>query len=425
MKILLLSDSYSPIVNGVVSSVTTLRRSLLAQNHDVRVLACGDRRGASFDGDVYRLPSIGLNAIYPDLRLARPMDRKVLGSIIQWGPDVVHSHTEFVAFFWARKLADQLASPHVHTYHTVYEDYTHYFFPSRVWGRRFVSRLSRRVLERTDLAIAPTRKVEALLTDYGVTTPIRVIPTGVDLTRFAPASGEARLRLAPLHGAPRPGDARRPGRRAMRAEPAASCSRPDLRRRLGIPDDEPVILFVGRLAQEKNLTETVTLLSRLPRGLRWRCVVVGDGPQAAHLRHLVFKLGLGERVLFTGGVDPAVVGDYYRLGDVFVSSSVSETQGLTYLEALASGLPLLCRADPALDDVVVDDVNGYTYSTPEQFLASMSALLGSPGLRARLAEQARPSVLAHSENQFAYSVVSAYEDAWTTRHRRLRIGRAA
>lgn len=420
MKILLLSDSYSPLVNGVVSSVTTLQRSLLAQGHDVRVLACGDRRGASFDGDVYRLPSIGLNAIYPDLRLARPMDRKVLGSIIQWGPDVVHSHTEFVAFFWARKLADQLGSPHVHTYHTVYEDYTHYFCPSRVWGRKFVSQFSRRVLERTDLAIAPTRKVEALLADYGVTTPIRVIPTGVDLTRFVPASGEARLSLAPLaHGA------RGPGRRAMRAEPAVSRSRPDLRRRLGISDDEPVILFVGRLAQEKNLTETFTLLSHLPRALRWRCVVVGDGPHATQLQHVVFKLGLGERVLFTGGVDPAVVGDYYRLGDVFVSSSISETQGLTYLEALASGLPLLCRADPALEDVVVDDVNGYTYSTPEQFLTFMTALLDSPTRRARLAEQARPSVLAHSENQFAHSIVCAYEDAWATRHRRPRIGRVA
>lgn len=431
MKILLLSDSYSPMVNGVVSSVTTLQRGLLAQGHDVRVLACGDRRGASFDGDVYRLPSIGLNAIYPDARVARPMDRKVLGSIVQWGPDMLHSHTEFVAFLWARRLADQLGSPHAHTYHTVYEDYTHYFCPSRVLGQRLVSGLSRRVLDSTDLAIAPTSKVEDLLSAYGVSTPIRVIPTGVDLTKFSPAVDSAELTLTPastasFRPARRGHTARKLARHAERADRPISFDRPDLRKRLGIPDDEPVILFVGRLAQEKNLTETLQLLSQLPAGTPWHCVIVGDGPQAAHLQQLVFKLGLDNRVVFTGGVAPSHVADYYRLGDIFVSSSSSETQGLTYLEALATGLPLLCRADPAIEDVVTDGVNGYAYTTPEQFIARMTDMLTDPDLRDHLAAGARPSVMAHSEGTFVDAVVAAYEEALDRKHRRgSRIGRVA
>ena len=398
MKVLLLSDWYPPAVNGVVSSVKTLRRGLEAQGHDVRVLATGSERATTFDGDVYRIASVGVGALYPMARLGKPLDRVVLEHVLEWAPDVIHSHTEFVAFVWARRIADALDVPHVHTYHTVYEDYTHYFSPSRKVGKAVAAKLTRRVLGGTDLVVVPTAKVEKLLRTYRLPLPIRVIPTGVDLDRFTCET--------------------RSGADGTRGRDA-------LRQRLGIAADTPVVLFVGRLAHEKNLGETFGLMARL-RHLDWRFVVVGDGPAAAHCHQLAANQAISGRVIFTGGVDPDVVSDFYRIGDVFVSSSRSETQGLTYIEALASGLPVLCRADPVLDGVVVDDTNGYQYTAGHQFTSLMTRLLTEPGLRRRLAEGARAGAMRFSEQSFADAVASAYAEASAkTAVRRRRLGRAA
>lgn len=399
MKVLLLSDWYAPAVNGVVSSVKSLRRGLETQGHDVRVLATGSERATTFDGDVYRIASVGVGALYPMARLGKPLDRGVLESVLDWAPDVVHSHTEFVAFMWARRFADYLDVPHVHTYHTVYEDYTHYFSPSRTVGRAVAAQLTRRVLGGTDLVVVPTAKVEKLLRTYRLPLPIRVIPTGVDLDRF---TCETLLR----HG--------------------GSGGRAQLRRRLGIPPHTPVILFVGRLAHEKNLAETFRLIARM-RQFDWRFVVVGDGPWASHARHSAAAHGIAERVVFTGAVDPESVSDYYRIGDVFVSSSRSETQGLTYIEALASGVPVLCRSDPVLDGVVVDDVNGYQYTSAHRFNAHMAELLTDKRLRTRLAEGARAGAMRFSEQGFAESVARAYAESieMAARRRRPWMGRAA
>lgn len=397
MKVLILSDWHPPAVNGVVSSVNSLRRGLEARGHDVRVLATGSERYTTFDGRVYRIASLGVGALYPMARLGKPLDRGVLEHVLEWAPDVIHSHTEFVAFVWARRIADYLDVPHVHTYHTVYEDYTHYFSPSRKVGRAVAAKLTRRVLGGTDLVVVPTAKVETLLRAYRLPVPIRVIPTGVDLQRFT-------------------------------CEPRASEgseARAELRRRLAIPPATPAVIYVGRLAHEKNLAETFRLMARL-RHLDWRFVVVGDGPAAAATRHLATRFGITDRVVFTGGVDPSVVCDYYRVGDVFVSSSRSETQGLTYLEALASGLPVLCRADPVLDGVVVDAVNGYQYENAHQFGSRMSELLTDVDLRRRLGEGARAGAMRFSEAAFADAVSRAYlESLEIASRRRPWLGRAA
>lgn len=372
-RILLLSDCHRPAVNGVVASIDALRQGLLEAGQDVRLLTFTDTRATSFDGSIYRLPSLPAGAVYPHARLGRPVDRDLLDHVTRWGPQLVHSHTEFVAFWWARRLAGRLGAPHVHTYHTLYEDYTHYFCPHPRLGRAVSAGLTRRALRRTDHVIAPTAKIETLLRGYGVPRPISVVPTGVDLTRFRP-------------------------------EPADEI----LRRSLGLRPDVPVVLSVGRLAMEKNLTETITLLARL-RDRPWQLVVVGDGPQAGALHDLVRDLHLGDRAHFTGAVAPETVHAYYRLGDIFVTSSGSETQGLTVLEALASGLPTLCRADPALHGVVIDGVNGWQYGDPDDFARTLGALLSDPTLRRRWSIGAADTAARFAIPRFVESVTRTYD----------------
>ena len=372
---LLLTDSYRPTVNGVTTSVDELRRGLAEAGHDVRVLTVGPVRRTTLEDGVYRLPSLDASSIYPHARLGRPVDARTFADLVAWRPDVVHSHTEFVAFWWARRLAHRLAVPHVHTYHTLYADYTHYFFPHEGVGRALSARFARRTLNRTTAVIAPTAKIERLLRGYGVRVPIAVVPTGVDLTRFTPGPPSE-----------------------------------ELRRSLGLADGIPVILSLGRLAAEKNVTEVVDLLSGL-RDEAWQLVVAGDGPQAGALRRQVERLGLADRVRFAGAVDPADVPDYYRLADVFVSASRSETQGLTYLEALASGVPVLCRDDPSLDGIVHDGRNGRRYCDAEEFGRSLAWLLRDAGQRRRWSQGAVETASGLGRAAFVDAVCATYDRA--------------
>jgi 1,2-diacylglycerol 3-alpha-glucosyltransferase len=374
-RVLLLTDTYRPTVNGVVSSVEELRRGLLEAGHDVRVLTVGPGRRTTFDAGIYRLPSLDASSIYPHARLGRPVDGETLADLVAWRPDVLHSHTEFVVFWWARRLARRLAVPHVHTYHTLYADYTHYFFPHRGTGRALCAGFARQTLNRTTTVIAPTAKIEHLLRGYGVRVPIAVVPTGVDLTRFTP-------------GPPSP----------------------ELRDALGLTPGIPVILSLGRLAAEKSVTEIVDLLA-LVQDEPWELVVAGDGPQAGVLREQVERLGLSHRVRFAGAVDPAQVPDYYRLADVFVSASRSETQGLTFLEALASGVPVLCRDDTSLDGVVLDGHNGRRYREPEEFTRTLTWLLRDPALRRRWSHGATSTAAGFGRAAFVDAVCAAYDRA--------------
>ena len=374
-RVLLLTDSYRPTVNGVVTSIDELRKGLLEAGHDVRVLTVGPVRRTTFDGSVYRLPSVDASHIYPHARLGRPVDSQTFADLVAWRPDVLHSHTEFVAFWWAGRLAHRLGAPHVHTYHTLYADYTHYFFPHRGTGRALCASFARQTLNRTTTVIAPSAKIERLLRGYGVRVPIAVVPTGIDLLRFTPGDASATLRDS-----------------------------------LGLTPGIPVILSLGRLAAEKNVTETIDLLAGVVDE-PWQLVVAGDGPQGELLRSQVERLGLTERVRFVGAVDPAQVPDYFRLADVFVSASRSETQGLTFLEALASGVPVLCRDDASVDGIVQDGHNGRRYREPEEFTRAMTWMLRDPALRRRWSHGALQTASGFGREAFVDAVCATYDRA--------------
>ncbi|MBK0330662.1 glycosyltransferase [Brachybacterium sp. MASK1Z-5] len=345
LKVLLTTDWWEPAVNGVVASVTTLRRQLEALGCDVRVLTLAPGLRSSCEGKVYRLGSVSASLFYASARIGTIHQRRILGAIKRWHPDVVHSNCEFTTHVWARRIARDLDVPLVHTYHTIYEDYTHYYSPSRTMGRKAVAEFSRRLLERTDAVIAPTEKVAHLLEGYRVSRPVHVIPTGLDLGRFRPAQSSAEA-----------------------ADSAA------LRASLGIGARQKVLLSVSRLAKEKNLDQVIRDVAAAEREDAV-LVLVGDGPYREHLEHLVADLGMERSVRFAGAIDPHEVPRWYRMADLFVSASRSETQGLTYIEALACGLPLLCRRDDSVAGVLVAGETGYAVEDSAEFCARLTSLL--------------------------------------------------
>ena len=376
MKILITSDWYIPAVNGVVTSVKNLRRELEARGHEVRVLTLSqNRRSCKRDGVTY-LGSVAAGLVYPGARLRTALAGKWVREIVEWGPDVVHSQCEFSTFFLARRIAEELNIPLVHTYHTVYEDYTHYFSPNVRFGKKAAAVFTRWAASHTDCLIAPTGKVRLLLQGYGVEKPIFVVPSGIDLRRF-------RDEPDPLRGAV-------------------------LRASLDIPQDRTVLVFVGRLAEEKRVDELLRFRADLgPGGVT--LLLVGDGPDRKRLEDVSAGLGLSAPdVVFAGMVPAEQVADWYQLGDLFVSASTSETQGLTYAEALAAGVPVLCRADPCLLGVVRDEENGWQYHSEEEFRQRLESFLAHPQNREALSRCARETGEEYSAQRFAERVEAIY-----------------
>ncbi len=374
MKILITTECYRPIINGVVTSVVNLQSELEKNGHEVRILTLSpDGHSFTEDGVTY----IGsVPALYPGVRTALRVHRRELRSLLDWKPDLIHSQCEFSTFRMAKYIAAKLKVPIVHTYHTVYEDYTHYFSPSRTWGRAAVAWFTRSTLKHVQCVIAPTEKVRGLLAGYGVPGDIQVVPTGVDLQQFQrELSNERRLLL---------------------------------RKNLGLAEKDQVMVSVGRLAKEKNLEEILRFVSQ-SRHKEAKLLIVGDGPHRQTLERCAEELGIRERVIFAGMVQPGEIADYYRLGDLFVSASSSETQGLTYIEAMACGLPVLCRRDDCLKGVVDSGFNGWQYESVDQFEQSLIRAFNEGDLLKIMGTNARTAALErYSSSAFGASVEQVY-----------------
>ncbi len=376
MKILITSDWYSPAVNGVVTSVKNLRRGLEERGHEVRILTLSQTtRSWEKDGVTY-IGSVAAGLVYPGARLRTALAGKYVRELVDWHPDVVHSQCEFSTFFLARRIAEELNVPLVHTYHTVYEDYTHYFSPSVRFGKKAVAVFSRWVAAQTDCMIVPTGKVRLLLQGYGVDRPVFVVPSGIDLNRFRQEPDPWRMAV--------------------------------LRSSLDIPQENLVLVSVGRLAEEKHIDELLELRAELGNA-PVTLLLVGDGPDRLRLEGAAAGLGLtAPNVVFAGMVPAEQVADWYQIGDLFVSASTSETQGLTYVEALAAGVPALCRADPCLEGVIREGENGWTYRDSADFRRKLALFQSQPHHHEKMAELARRSAGEFSLQRFAERVEAIY-----------------
>ena len=373
MKILITTDWYAPVVNGVVVSVLLLQRELEKLGHEVRVVTLAPGLRSFRRGPIYYIGSVSAGKIYPGARLRLGRSEALLEQLEAWGPDIVHSQCEFSTLRVAMAIAHRMDVPVVHTYHTVYEDYTHYLPVGRRAGKLVATTLSRRVCRRMACVVVPSGKVERLLRSYGVSRRIEVIPTGIDLSAYrqAPDPGEQEA----------------------------------LRRRLGIPKGKLVLLYLGRMAREKGLE---TLIDHLAQADRRDAVLllVGDGPDREEILSHARERRLP--VIFAGMVPHSEVPNYYRLGDLFVTASTSETQGLTYFEALAAGLPVLCRRDPCLEGVIEDGVNGWQYSDGTEFGRRLERFCGDKDLRQRMAQAAEETAERYSAETFGRAAEALY-----------------
>lgn len=378
MKVLITTDLYTTNTNGVVTSVRNLMEELTKKGHEIRVLTVSEKLRSHKDGNIYFIKSVPLGVVYPDVRMPISYRHRYLRELIQWKPDVIHSQCEYFSYQFAGYISRKTGAPIVHTYHTLYEQYVTYIFPSQRIGAYFVGKLSKLRLRKAEAIVAPTQKVETVLKNYGLHNPIHVIPSGIALEQHKQRiTEEERL---------------------------------EKRRALGIPDDHMVLLNLGRLGTEKNLTELVDLFAMIRvHHNKVKLLIVGDGPARQELEEEARRRGVAEHVIFTGMVAPEEVHKYYQLGDLFVSASTSETQGLTYLEAAANGLPLLCRRDPCLDGVIVEGQNGYEYEVEEEFCEIIDTILEHPEWCRAAGSQSEQIAAVYDKSHFAAQIEDVYE----------------
>jgi len=379
MKVLITTDLYTTNTNGVVTSVRNLMEELEKKGHEIRVLTVSEKLKSHQDGNIYYIKSLPLGVVYPDVRMPISYHHhRFIQEVIDWKPDVIHSQCEFFSYQFAGYISRKTGAPIVHTYHTLYEQYVTYIFPSQRIGAFFVGKLSKYRLRKADAVVAPTAKVETVLKNYGLRNPIHVVPSGIALEQHKQRISEEERKRR--------------------------------RRELGIPEDALVLLNLGRLGTEKNLAEMIELFSvARSQNSKLILLIVGDGPARKDLEETALHLGVREYVVFTGMVDPSEVHKYYQLGDIFVSASTSETQGLTYIEAAANGLPLLCRRDPCLDGVLVEGKNGYEYEAEQEFCELLDTIVNSPDWCHSARAQSKEIADTFDKSNFAEKIEDIYE----------------
>ena len=376
MKILITTDLFTTATNGVVTSVRNLTDELKKKGHDVRILTLSDTVHSRKQDHVYYIRSMPIG-VYPNVRMSFASHHRLIRELIEWKPDIIHSQCEFFTFRFACRIARRTGAPIVNTYHTMYEQYVSYLVPGERFGKWIVRTASRYLLKKVNTVVVPTVKVENTLRGYHIEQPICVVPSGISLEQF-------QSRLSP----------------AIRKEK---------REALGITDDQTVLINLGRLGTEKNLSELVELFEKaiaLHPDLRF--LIVGDGPAKSDLEKLAEKLGIADRVIFTGMVSPTEVQNYYQLGDIFVSASTSETQGLTYIEAAANALPLLCKEDPCLDGIILQGENGYTYANEAEFFEHLTDIQKTPDWKLRAGKRSESIASIFDKRTFGDAIEKVY-----------------
>ncbi len=386
MRIGIFTETYTPYISGLVTSEIMLKKGLEKLGHEVYVVTANlESFHYEYDEEerVLKVPGIP-TGIY-DSRLTSVYPLKAVNKIKSWNLDIIHSQTEFAIGTFARILAYQLDIPLVHTYHTMYEDYIHYI------TKGYFDKSSKKIVEYLTLfycdktateLIVPTKKTYDLFKEkYQVDRNIHIIPTGIELERFYIENIDKK-KLA------------------------------SIKRKEKITKDDFIAIFIGRLAQEKNVVFLLDVMKDLVPSLpKLKLLIVGDGPDYDLYKEIIEKDHLENNVIMTGKVAWEEVPYYYHLSDIFLTASHTETQGLTVIEAMASSVVPICIEDESFKNTVIDGLNGRIFNNEKECKEIITELYNDSKLTKKLSNQARINSDRFSAKYFAESVLDVYKYA--------------
>ena len=382
MRIGIFSDTYTPFINGVSTSIVCLKKALEKKGHEVYVVTVNNEKmGYSYDEKekVMRIPA--LKAGIYDYRLSMIYSFKAKKKIKELNLDVIHSQTEFGIGTFARLGAMELDIPIVHTYHTLYEEYLNSLTKNKIkyMVNGFVEYLAEYYCDSSigELIVPTAKTKEIFKKQYKFKREVHVIPNGIDLDKFS-------------------------------IENINKKELEKIKKQYGIKDTDFVIMYVGRLGPEKNITFLARAQKQIVKKHKnCKLVIVGEGPMKNELEKITSSIR--ENVIFTGKIPQSDIQYYYRLADVFATASKFETQGLTVIEALASGVCALCILDDSFKDALIDNVNGNFFETEKEYVDLVDKLMTDEKLLNKYKKNAIKTANEHSYLTFGDKVLEVYE----------------
>ena len=385
MRVGIFTEVYEPYVSGVVTSVKMLKKSLESLGIEVYLVTINmDKMKYDYDEKehILRVPGIE-SGIYDNFMVSSIYPVKCVNKIRKWKLDIIHTHTEGSMGTFGRLLAKQFNIPVVHTYHTMYEDYIY------LLTKGYFDKPVKKVLEYVTMfycdktvseLIVPTKKTYDLFKKkYGMEREVNIIPTGIDIDRFDKKKYDKKELI-------------------------------NLRNKLGIKEDDFVLLLVSRISEEqkniKFLIDSQKLISKKYKNIK--LLIIGDGPDLDYFKKISKD---NNSIIFTGMVPWDEVSKYYQLGNVFVTSSKTETQGLTVIEGMAASLPIICIEDDSFKIAVIDKYNGLFFNNKKEYINNVYTLYNDKNKYLNMSKQALNSSRQFSMKFYGERILEVYKRA--------------
>jgi 1,2-diacylglycerol 3-alpha-glucosyltransferase len=385
MRIGIFTEAYKPLISGVVTSIVTLKEGLEELGHEVYIICpWGAKQKVETDPHVIRLRGLALpKKSLKGFRLV-PWVSRFTSKIAKYNFDIIHVHTEFSMGSLAMSVKKKLKVPMVYTLHSSYQDFTHHV--SKFMGKYYPKTsqnvafwLNNRMTKKADMTIVPTKKIYDKMFRLKHDGRFTILPSGIDLNPFYKENHDPKEIEA-------------------------------LKQKLGLKPGHFVAVLVSRIAKEKSIGDLIDAWIEYhdtdPDAV---FLIVGDGPDKEALERYVKKHNAQSYIRFIGFIKHEEVCKYYQLGDIFLNASTTETQGLTYIEALAGSLPIIVRYDDVFDQFVEDRKNGIFFREKEELVQILKEIHANPDILKTLTENARPSVEKYSKEAYAQSAAKLYQ----------------
>ena len=369
MKIGIFTNVYKPVINGVVNSISYFKKGLEELGHEVYIFAPKHPNYKDDEKGIFRIESLKLPS-KEKYRLSLPIFRKSLKVIKEL--DIIHTQYPFIMGNYGSFFADIYNKPLIFTHHTQYEKYTHYIPFEQEITKKFTRWIVNDYANKCDCVIAPSESIKKMLLKQGIRSRIEVIPTGINLDVFGNPDREI------------------------------------IRKKYNLGPEQKLLLYAGRIAKEKNLEFLLKafrlILNKKPNTY---LMLVGRRTKKGYLINLIKKLHLETKVFLVG--HSSLVQNYYGAADLFVFSSVTETQGLVIVEAMAAGTPVVAVDSPGVRDVV-NGKNGFMVQhSIREFSEKVIRVLDDSKLRKKMSENAKKTASEYSISKMSKRMLQVYK----------------
>lgn len=384
MRIGIFTDTFNPEINGVATSCESLFNVLKKQGHDVYLFTTGKKTFYDSETHIYRIHGLFLKHLY-GYRLVSPIRCKIYRFIQNLHLDIIHINTEYGVGLIGLHSSKKYKIPIAYTYHTNLDDYTYYLTKGILdkQAKKLLSKILRKYCKDVDEVIVPSLTTKERLQKMGIKKYINVVPTGFDFSRFEDKVDEQKLL--------------------------------EIKKTLQISTQNKILLCLGRLAKEKSFDVIISYFKVFldkTKKYNYKLLIVGDGPAHKNLIKLVNKYHLTNNVIFVGKVPLNEVQYYYQLADIYLNASLTETQGLTYMEAMASNLIVLSKKANYLNDIIIDGVSGFYFETAKDFFNKINLITNLSSKESEVIKnEAKHKIEKYSSDTFYENIMKVYNRA--------------